>query len=334
MEKLVFIPIKEEETFGLAFEKEVSKIFSKGDNVAVKLHMGEEGNKNYLKPDFVKRAIAVLKSLGTLPFLFDSPTMYHGARYSVKGYLKVAEKHGFTEESMGCPIIISDESVKVKMPNITANVCKEIYDADALLVLTHVKGHACSGFGASIKNLGMGGVNRETKTEIHGRPRPSFKGDCLGCGACVEICPAGVISIKDNKASFNLDYCWGCGACTNICPVTALEIKPPTFNTLLAEAGIAVAKNKKKIYCINVIEKVAKFCDCVADAGPYVVDDIGILMGRNIVAVDKASLDLINQHAGVNGDLFRQLHGVSAEGHIEEAAKASSLSMEYDLDAG
>ncbi len=99
--------------------------------------------------------MAVLKELGLKPFLFDSVVLYSGSRDTKEKYYATAKKHGFTEEKIGCPIVISDKGVDVKTDNLTAHVCKELAEADGMLVVSHVKGHCCYGFGGAIKNLGM-----------------------------------------------------------------------------------------------------------------------------------------------------------------------------------
>ena len=106
--------IKELDKLEQTFKEQVKDVFSKEDKVAVKLHMGETNNPYYLKPDIIKKLINVLNELGTKPFLFDSPVIYKGGRDSVEKYYQTAEDHGFTQEKIGCPIVISNESVEVK----------------------------------------------------------------------------------------------------------------------------------------------------------------------------------------------------------------------------
>ena len=118
--------------------------------------------KHFLNPDYAKAVVDVCKELKLKPFLFDSPVDYNSPRHFSKGYQLVAKKHGFGFTD----IKISNESVKVKGKHMDYDVCKELIEADGVIVLTHVKGHLCSGFGGAIKNLGMGAVTRGTKKEI------------------------------------------------------------------------------------------------------------------------------------------------------------------------
>jgi uncharacterized Fe-S center protein len=254
--------------------------------------------------------------------------MYPGGRNTVEKYEKTAAEHGFTEEKIGCPIVISNEFETIKTEHLNVEVCKPLIKADGLLVLSHVKGHMCSGFGGAIKNLGMGGVSKKTKSDIHNFANPVFAGDCTGCGTCVEICPVKTISLKDNKAHFNYSGCWGCGQCITACPSNVLKPKIASFDTLIAEGASAVLKNRKAFF-INVIKDITKLCDCCSNPGGIILDDIGIVMGKDIVAVEKASLDLINKKAGK--DIFKELHTKSPLNHIKEAQKLGLGSLEYSL---
>lgn len=328
MENIIFINKDKEPTFKEILKQELKSIFQENEEIAIKLHMGEKGNKYYLKPNFVKMIVNILKELNTKPFLFDSPVIYPGGRNTIEKYYSTAEEHGFTEENIGCPIIISNDFEYIKTEHLNAEVCKPLLEADGLLVLSHVKGHMCSGFGASIKNLGMGGMTIKTKTDIHNFANPMFVGDCTGCGTCVKICPVETISLKDNKAYFNLSGCWGCGLCINACPSNVLKPKVAKFDRLIAEGAFAVLKNKKAYY-INVLKDITKLCDCCSDPEGIVLEDIGTLLGKDIVAIEKASFDLINKKAGK--DLFKEIHKKSPLEHIKEAQKLGLGNLNYEL---
>ena len=328
MEEIIFIGKGKEERIKETLKEQLKEVFKENEKIAIKLHMGEKGNKYFLKPDFVKIAVDALKELKCAPFLFDSPVIYPGGRDTIEKYRKTAKEHGFTEENMGCPIVISNEFKETKTEHLNAQVCKPLAEADNLLVLTHVKGHMCCGFGGSIKNLGMGGVTIKTKRDIHNFAAPIFVGDCTGCGACVKICPVKTISLKDNKAHFNLSGCWGCGQCIVACPSNVLKPKIAGFDTLIAESASAVLKGKKA-YFVNVIKKITELCDCCSDPGKIVLEDIGTLLGKDIVAIEKASLDLINKKAGK--DLFEEIHKKSPLLHIKEAERLGLGNIDYEV---
>ncbi|MBW2980685.1 DUF362 domain-containing protein [Candidatus Woesearchaeota archaeon] len=295
---------------------ELTKRFKSGEKIAVKLHMGEHGNKTYLKPEFVKQVISILIENGCMPFLFDSPAMYQGGRDTAKKYLKTAAENGFTEESISCPIIISEESKTVKTPHLKAEVCKQLTEADGMLVLTHVKGHMCSGVGGAVKNLGMGGVSKKTKTDIHHLSWPIIVGECIKCEACVKACPVATITVGKEKIEVDYDNCWGCNVCVYVCPQKALKPKVASFDALLAEGAFAVVSSVKKAYYINVLKEIAKLCDCMAQNGPIICDDVGYLASEDIVEIENESVDLINKKAGKN--IFLEVHRKDPYGHIKE----------------
>lgn len=140
----------------------------KGKSVAIKLHMGEYGNLNYVRPPIAGKLVEALLEAEAKPFLFDSPTKYKGSRFTVEGYIETARKNGFTEETVGCPIVVSDNSVKAEgFLKRELGISKEVAEADALIGLGHCKGHIFSGFAGAIKNIGFGAVDAKTKGVFH-----------------------------------------------------------------------------------------------------------------------------------------------------------------------
>jgi uncharacterized protein len=302
------------------------ELFKKGDTVAVKLHYGEPGNPTSLRPAYAKTVVSALKVVGCKPFLFDSTVMYGGARSAVETHRTAAAQQGFSEGSIGCPLVFSDDVVVVKTDHIEAEVAKPLADADAIVALTHVKGHPCSGFGAAIKNFGMGGVSKRTKTEIHRFAAPVYTKGCTGCKMCERICPAKGIKVEENTPE--IGTCWGCDSCVINCPNKCFKIRVAPFDTLLSEAACAVISGRKVLY-LNVLKDMTKFCDCLSDPGQIMLPDIGALISTDIVAIDKASHDLIVKAAGK--DLFKEIHHKSAMLHINEAARLGMGTLSYTL---
>ncbi len=151
---------------------ELEKIIKRGDKVAIKLHMGERGNVRYIRPYYIRRVVEAVLEIGGKPFLYDTTVIYKGGRESKKDYEKTAKENGFTEETMGCPIIIDDEDgieVEVKNPLRLERVVlgKALWDADSLLNIAHFTFHMQFPFGSAIKNLGMGGVLKKSKKAMH-----------------------------------------------------------------------------------------------------------------------------------------------------------------------
>ena len=314
-----------------ALKTETGAVFSAGERIAVKLHMGEHGNKHYLKPALVKVIIGCLKEIGINPFIFDSPVIYSGGRDTPEKYFDTAREHGYSEESVGCPIVISNESVKVKGGLMKYNVCKELIEADGVLVLTHFKGHTCSGAGGAIKNIGMGALAKESKGEIHDAAAPEITGDCVGCNACVKACPVNILKLKNNKVVLDNDNCIGCSICIQECKYEVIKPKVAMFDELLSDGANAAFKKFKKSYYINALINISKKCDCYSNMSknPIILDDVGFLIGKDIVAIDKASVDLINKKAGLN--LFLTQNNKDPYIHIKAAADFDMGEQEYRL---
>ena len=138
--------------------------------VAVKVHSGEKGNQNYLKPLFYKDIIDYVK--GTV---VECNTAYDGARNTSEKHLKLLEEH---EWSKYYNIDLLDKDDELKLPvkegkHLKVNyVGKNIENYDSMLVLSHFKGHPMGGFGGSLKNLSIGLASSHGKANIHGAGNP------------------------------------------------------------------------------------------------------------------------------------------------------------------
>ena len=321
---------KSEEKFLKTLKSEISRVFKPNETIAIKMHMGDKGNYNNIQPEFVSKIIQVFKELKINCFIFDSPTAYKRLRHTEEDYLKFAESRGFTKISK---VIISNKGIKKKGKYQDYEICEPLIKADGVLVLSHVKGHECSGFGASIKNLGMGALTKKSKGNIHSGGKPIFDPKkCAECKTCEKVCPTKNISCEKGKPEFGKTECFGCSICVFNCPQKAIKPKLELFDKLLADGGITAAKSFKKYYCINVLRKIVKFCDCCEDGGPEIAKDLGILLSKDIIAIDKAALDLITKNEGKN--VFEEVHHKSPMIHIQEAHDLCGGSLEYDFKEG
>ncbi len=294
--------------------------------VAIKMHMGEEHNKTCLRAEDVKPIVDALLALNTEPFIIDTPVAYKGGRHTCEAYLKTAKDNGFSEETIGCPIIISNDFYEVKTGHMNFQVCKEMYESEYMVVLSHVKGHCCVGFGGAVKNLSMGGATIKSKKDMHSMGKPQIVGECNLCKTCEKFCPAKCIKV-DDKLNINLDGCWGCDICVDNCPHGVLKA-PVSIDELLAEGAWASVQNKKGVLYINMIKRVTKLCDCESDAGKIVTEDVGTLVGTDSVAIDQASLDLINKQTK---DIFIKVNHKDPELHLNFSEKLGLGSKEYEL---
>lgn len=134
-------------------------------NVAIKIHMGEPGGNNYLKPELVKDLVLSVK--GTF---VDSNTAYGGLRSSTAAHLQAAKDHGFTEYT-SVDILDADGSVSLPIENgkhLTEDLVGSHYENyDFIIVLSHFKGHQMGGFGGAIKNISIGIASFTGKNMIH-----------------------------------------------------------------------------------------------------------------------------------------------------------------------
>lgn len=134
-------------------------------NVAVKLHSGEKGNQNYLKPEFVRPIIEKVNGI-----VVECNTAYEGARNYTDKHKELMKEHGWTKY-FKVDIMDAEGDIKISIPNghtIKENYLgKNIENYDSMLVLSHFKGHPLGGFGGAIKQLSIGCASSRGKTYIH-----------------------------------------------------------------------------------------------------------------------------------------------------------------------
>ena len=139
---------------------------SLGGNVAVKLHSGEPGNQNFLRPDFMKSAVNHVN--GTI---VECNTAYDGGRDTTERHKETMQLHGWIEIA---DVDIMDAEGQVELPVAggkqleTNYVGKNLLDYDSMLVLSHFKGHPMGGYGGALKNISIGIASSYGKRYIHG----------------------------------------------------------------------------------------------------------------------------------------------------------------------
>ncbi len=133
--------------------------------VAVKIHSGEEGNQNYLRPEFVKPMLEYVN--GTI---VECNTAYDGERNTTEKHKKLMENHGWSKY-FNVDIMDAEEDITLEIPNgkvIKKNyVGKDIENYDSMLVLSHFKGHPMGGYGGALKQLSIGVASGKGKRYIH-----------------------------------------------------------------------------------------------------------------------------------------------------------------------
>lgn len=283
---------------------DLSNIFHSNDHTAIKLSFGEWGNLNYIRPQYLVSIVEELKRLNVMPFLTDTNTLYKGMRTNSINHIKNAIMNGFGYETMQTPIIIADGIMGQNYVEVPVNgeilskakIASDIYYADSLLCVSHFKLHDLAGFGAAIKNLGMGCAAKAGKIEQHSDIKPSINMRCVRCGKCYRVCNAKAISITD-KANIDPDKCLGCGLCELVCSHNAIKTNWDTtgsrFLYKLVEYAKAAVDNKQgRCLFINFMTNIAPVCDCVNYTPAPMMEDCGILMSEDPVACDKACVDI------------------------------------------
>ena len=310
---------------------------------AIKMHLGGGTGFTTIHPLFVRRLVEKVKAAGAKEvFVTDSP-----------GAVRAAADRGYTSEVLGCAIVsgtgTADKYVR-SQPIAPAHrgldhveIAGEIADSEALIDLSHVKAHGACGFGGASKNLSMGAVDEPTRGRLHALEGGlTWKGEsCDDCRACVDSCSSGALSFKENgEWSVFYHHCRFCQHCVLICPQNAITIAGGAYTDF--QRGMALTTNeilktfdKKHVVFINFLTDITVFCDCWGMTTPRLVPDIGILAGRDIVAIEQASLDMIRVEDLIPGSLPDHIE-LGAGAHLFERihAKDPYLVVNYLADLG
>jgi hypothetical protein len=300
----------------------------RGKNVAIKAHLGLNVGMSTVHPLLIGRLVNVVKSGGGKPFLVDIMEQYPDA-----------VRRGYTREVLGCPIIPAAGPADQYFVETEVNykglkslkMAGHVKDAEVLIDISHVKGHNSIGFGAAIKNLAIGCFTQETRWAMHKTMQFDKYWDsekCRDAEKLVNACPFGCIQFKDGKIMIVFDQCNQCMRCIAADTDDCLQINPGNFqsfaeiNALAARFVLSHFKADNRFF-VNVATNITEYCDCWGFTTGQILPDLGILGSKGIVAVDKATLDLlahkpllkenVSQSLEVNDDAslhpFARLHG-------------------------
>ncbi len=288
--------------------------------VLIKTHFGASGNTNYIRPAFIRHVVDLVKQNGAYPAVAESTGLGYGrwgdygGRSLATDYIEMAASNGFSIGTVGAPIIMIDgywgtDSFEVKIDGNyldSVHVAMALKGFDIIIMMTHAKGHGATGFGGTLKNLGIGCVAKQSKGLMHSEgdiavnPKKCKPSEC---GApCLSVCPHDCISI-DKVAKINTQCCTLCLHCKSVCTHKALNAITLTWSKSedatkkMVENALGVLKGvgADKFYYFNLALDISEICDCASYGPAPIVPDIGIFASRDPVAIDKAVLDKINE---------------------------------------
>ena len=265
-------------------------------NIGVKVHSGEKGNQNFIRPDFIKPLVDYVD--GTI---IETNTAggnsIPGERTSTEKHKKLLEFHEWTKYFKKVEILDDEPpDEEVKIPN--GLILKKNYlgrhtkKYDSILVISHFKGHGFGGFGGALKQLSIGFSSAVGKTYVH-------------------------------SAGESLD------------PETVLQhiCGDKEFMESMADAAsVIVDRYKGKMAFVTLMKNISIDCDCDGHARPPCMKDIGILSSIDPVAIDKACLDLIyNSKDPGKEKLIERIEKKLGPHTIESAIKLGYGKNEYEL---
>ncbi|MBF0558358.1 MAG: DUF362 domain-containing protein [Nitrospirae bacterium] len=340
-------------------EVPLSAHFGADEWVAVKTHFGSYGAHRIVRPVFLRKVVESLITLNAKPFVTDT------VRIKGLDYLEVANTNGINHLSVGAPVVLADglygnDNIMVNAGEILGEiaVASVIYDVPAMVVCSHVKGHINAGYAGAIKNIAMGGISSSHRHcgwkcgrgAMHTIGEGKLVWDsekCTLCLQCEDVCPLDCIDFEDDTFSYADERCWRCGRCTRVCPDGGLTLPgdDKLFMKSLAEASKAVLGTFKpgKVIYINFITEVQPECDCMPAAEVPVIQDLGILVSDDIVAIEQASVDMLMKAKPLpasvaesaqikeGDDILLKLHDKPYTLQIEEAERLGLGSRKYEL---
>ena len=256
-------------------------------NIAIKVHSGEEGNPNFLRPEFWKPVVDHVG--GTI---VECNTAYEGSRNTTARHMQLFKKHGWSDMYTVDLLDAQGPDMVLEIPNGTVIkqnfVGKDLANYDATLVLSHFKGHPSGGFGGALKQLSIGFASSHGKAYIHG---------------------AGEIERFWNQ-------------------------EQDLFLGAMADAASSVVNYfKGNAVYINVMKNLSVDCDCFGPKAKLpCMEDVGILISTDPVAIDQACVDLVyaSNDPGKAALIERieSRHGLVT---LEVAEKLNIGSREYEL---
>ena len=262
--------------------------------IAVKVHSGEDGNQNYLKPEFWRPIVEHVN--GTV---VECNTAYEGERNNTEKHNKLIKKHGWNDFFV--VDLMDAEGPDVELPishsgHLKSDIVgKNLLNYDSMLVLSHFKGHPMGGYGGALKQLSIGCASTAGKVNIHS---------------------AGKYTKTEEQ-----DIVWG-------------DLPPQDhFLESMAEAAEAVVNHfNGNMVFVNVMKNLSVDCDCCAIAEDPCMADVGILISTDPIAIDRACMDLVYKSSDPGKEHFlERVQTRNGEHTIDAACEMGFGVKEYEL---
>ncbi|MHA1839058.1 MAG: DUF362 domain-containing protein [Candidatus Ranarchaeia archaeon] len=311
----------------------LGQLIEEGQNVAIKTHFGAEGNTNYVRPVYVRTLVDLIRAKGAYPVVFETCGLGYGrtgiyaGRSTAPLYIEKAASHGYTNETVGAPILMVDgywgtdvfwQDIDGKYFDKVA-IGMALRDFDWIIMFTHFKGHPIAGIGGALKNLAIGCVGKYSKARMHTTGVLTIDPDkCLGenCSQpCTRVCPFRCIVVKPKDqggsgiAEIDQQLCTGCQQCQSACRILGpnaissawLEPAEQVERMIDNVKGVLKGIGKDRFIYLNLLIDIGEQCDCVPFGPIPLVPDLGMMVSRDPVAIDKASYDLVTKQSPIQG---------------------------------
>lgn len=276
------------------------RAFGERDKIAVKMHVGDADSYTTVHPQFIRALVERFADRSNFLYVVDE----HRA-------VRTAWKRGYSQESLGAPVYpisgVVDRYLRERPVDDSryfheVKVAGMVADADGLIVVSHAKGHASCGFGAAIKNIGIGCVAQETRNHIHTfEGHDNWRLETLASAATPHEALAGVD-------------------------------RGEHFSRALARSAHEVLHgfDPAKVLCLNVALNVHPYCDCWGLSSPAFIPDVGLFLGNDPADVDEATLHAVQDAPFVHqalpeflslqdtGSLLERIHGKDPWIAVEE----------------
>ena len=294
--------------------------------VVIKMHTGNNMIYSTIHPVFVRRVVQAIKDGGGKPFVVD-------LNWDTDG----AEKRGYSNEVIGCPVYPAagpDEKYfyEHERPYKSIKSWKVsglIQDSSFMVNFAHVKGHPSCGFGAAFKNIALGCMAGNTRGQMHDAMHYDpywFPENCPDKSILPQIvtaCPHnGVVVDKDNPENLHMHFeeCNQCGRCLKVAPEGSLKIQPVNFHTFQEACAISTdivlsTFAPGKVTHLNLATHMTPVCDCFGFTSMPILPDAGVFGSDDIVALDRATLDMIAKTRLIEENIPTTMEVHTREGH-------------------